>query len=583
MHHTVLIAVLVATVVLLIAPECPGDLPDLSRGWVCQIGDDERWADPDFDDSAWQPIEVGRPWEEAGLGDYDGFAWYRLHFRIPDALKDKDDFQTYRTLKVRLGKIDDVDRTWLNGKVIGETGVFPEEFWGAWTTPRGYKAPAALLRWNEDNVLAIRVYDHGGPGGMYEGPYSIEVASWRDFFGITFGLGRGDGVFAEEDSFEVTAVLQNDTSRQLAGTLCWRIADDEGATLFETSEETSVGTDGATGVACAFSPESPGFYRVTCTFKPESGDGSIAETKVLGYRPEEITARLTRQPDFDAFWASTLDELREVDPQFEMIRHAEGDTETHELYEVKMRSLGNVRVGGWYEKPKAEGVFPALLQLPGYTQSMGPTKTHDPIAVLSFNIRAHGNSQEDVKGEPADYWVRGLDNKEGYFYQGAYADCVRAVDFLASRPEVDQGRIAVTGGSQGGGLSLATAALDRRITLCAPEIPFLCNWEKYFRASHWPEMEQWIDAEPYRSWQGALRTLSYFDTLNMAESITCPVFLGLGLQDEVCPPATILAVYNRLEVPKSYRVYAKAGHWVEPPHQAEKRAWLLSQFGVTER
>jgi len=576
-----LISLVALMAALSLVQECAGDLPDLSEGWVCRTGDDERWTDPDLDDAAWKPIEVGKPWEEAGLGDYDGFAWYRLRFRIPESLRQNADFQTYKTLKLQLGKIDDVDRTWLNGNVIGETGAFPENFAGAWTTLREYKVPADLIRWDEDNVLAIRVYDHGGGGGMYEGPYGVEVASWRDFFDIAIGFGRGDGIFAGEDAFKVSATLQNDTPRPMAGTVRWRIEDDEGTILLEESGEASVKANSAANVACVFTPGTPGFYKVTCTFEPESGDENTAETKFLGYRPEDITAPLTRQPDFDAFWADTLDALREVDPQFEMIRHADGDTETHELYEVRIRSLGNIRVGGWYEKPKAEGVFPALLQLPGYTQSMGPTKTHDPIAVLSFNIRAHGNSQEDVKGEPADYWVRGLDDKEGYFYQGAYADCVRAVDFLASRPEVDQSRIAVTGGSQGGGLSLATAALDRRISLCAPDIPFLCNWEKYFKASHWPEMEEWIEAEPQRSWEWTLRTLSYFDTMNMADRITCPVFLGLGLQDPVCPPATIFAVYNRLDVPKSYRVYAGAGHWVEPSHQAEKRAWLLSQFGVT--
>lgn len=583
MHQASVLVCLVLMVVLLMVRECSGEMPGLSRGWVCRTGDDTRWADPDLDDSDWQPIEVGKPWEGAGLGEYDGFAWYRLRFRVPESLKGDADFQTYKVLKLQLGKIDDVDRTWLNGEVIGETGAFPESFEGAWTILRAYRVPANLIRWSEDNVLAVRVYDGGGAGGMYEGPYAIEVASWRDFFSIAIDLGRGDGIFAEESSFEVKAILKNDTPSDLTGTLRWQVADDERTVLLETSEETSVGIVNERHVACVFSPETPGFYRVTCTFEPSSGDGSVAETKFLGYRPEEIVVPLTRQPDFDSFWASTLDALRRVDPQFQMIRHADGDTDTHELYEVKMRSLGNIRVGGWYEKPKAKGVFPALLQLPGYTQSMGPTKTSDPIAVLSFNIRGHGNSQEDVKGEPADYWVRGLDDKEGYFYQGAYADCVRAVDFLASRSEVDQSRIAVTGGSQGGGLSLATAALDRRIGLCAPEIPFLCNWEKYVRASPSPEMEQWIDAGPHRSWESVLRTLSYFDTLNMAQSITCPVFLGLGLQDEVCPASTVFAVYNRLDVPKSYRAYPNAEHWVEPQHQAEKRTWILNHLGVTRR
>jgi cephalosporin-C deacetylase-like acetyl esterase len=155
---------------------------------------------------------------------------------------------------------------------------------------------------------------------------------------------------------------------------------------------------------------------------------------------------------------------------------------------------------------------------------------------------------------------------------------VRAVDFLASRPEVDRDRIAVTGGSQGGGLSLATAALDSRISLCAPDIPFLCDWVRYFKTSDWPEMNEWVKAKPHRSWEKTLRTLSYFDALNLADRIRCPVFVGLGLQDQVCPAATIFAVYNRLPVSKEYRVYPKAGHWVEAAHARDRQQWMLDNY-----
>ncbi len=258
------------------------------------------------------------------------------------------------------------------------------------------------------------------------------------------------------------------------------------------------------------------------------------------------------------------------------------DSDTHEVYEVEMRSLGDVRVRGWYEKPKASGRFPALLSVPGYGSNMRPTGSSDPMVFFSFNIRGHGNSQQDVRGEPHNYWLRGIEDKQGYFYQGAYADCVRAVDFLVSRPEVDPERIAVTGGSQGGGLSLATAALDQRISLCAPDIPFLCNWVKYFKTSEWPEIDAWIAADANRTWETVLETMNYFDALNLADRIQCPVFLGLGLQDDVCPPATIFAVYNRLTVPKEYRVYPEAMHWVGPAHNDARREWIMQHFDVDE-
>ena len=169
------------------------------------------------------------------------------------------------------------------------------------------------------------------------------------------------------------------------------------------------------------------------------------------------------------------------------------------------------------------------------------------MIVFSFNPREHGNSQDDIKEKPRNYWIRGLDDKEGYYYQGAYLDCVRAVDFLCSRKEVDPERIAVAGGSQGGGLSLSTAALDSRISLCAPHIPFLTNWDLYFKTSHWPEMDKWIQAKESRTRQSTLKTMSYFDTMNMSAWIEYPVFMGVGLQDAICPPVTCFAVYNRVK------------------------------------
>ena len=247
-----------------------------------------------------------------------------------------------------------------------------------------------------------------------------------------------------------------------------------------------------------------------------------------------------------------------------------------------MRSLGAVRVGGWYQAPKAPGPWPALLRVPGYTSSMRPIAIDEPVAVFSFNIRAHGNSQKDVKGQPEDYWVRGLDDKEGYFYHGAYADCVRAVDFLASREGVDQDRIAITGGSQGGGLSLVAAALDQRISCCAPDIPFLCDWRRYFKATDWPEVNQWVDAEPERTWDRMLGTMSYFDALNFADWINCPVLLSVGLQDAVCPAGTIFSVYNRIEADKQYWIYPDTNHWVEATHEQRRWEWLCEQLSVAE-
>ncbi|NQT84669.1 alpha/beta fold hydrolase [bacterium] len=554
-------------------------MPDISKGWRMHTGDDESWMDPRLDEAGWSPIELGKSWEDQGLAGYDGYAWYRLQVRVSEALKQDRDFRVYRTLILNLGLIDDVDETWFNGKRIGGTGSFPDAYSGAWMTPRTYRIPARLIRWDQDNVLSVRVYDGGGPGGFYQGPYSLKVPTWEDYFKIKIDGGQGDGIFPRGTPMRIAATVQNQARLDMRGRLRWKVESDEGNTLAASETGLAIGSAESVMATSDYRPFSPGFYKVTCTFEDVASDRSVSTSMILGHEPESIYGPLTREPDFHAFWRQTLEELRQIDPQFRMIPQPEGSSETHKVYLVEMRSLGNVLVRGWYETPKTDGRHPAILRVPGYGASMGPARSSDEVIVFSFNIRGHGNSQDDVRGEPEDFWIRGLDNKNDYFYRGAFMDCVRAVDFLASRPEVDRKRIAVTGASQGGGLSLITAALDKRISLCAPDIPFLCNYDKYFKASHWPEMDQWIAAKPDRSWATTLRTMSYFDTLNFASEIRCPVFLGVGLQDTVCPAATIFAVYNRLQGPKEYRVYAHAGHNLGATgHRAEQRAWLRRHF-----
>jgi cephalosporin-C deacetylase-like acetyl esterase len=300
----------------------------------------------------------------------------------------------------------------------------------------------------------------------------------------------------------------------------------------------------------------------------------------VGYGPEKLLPPLTTESDFQNFWDESRARLKKVDPQYRLIHQPELSKGELNVYEVSMRSFGDIRVRGWYEVPKSKGPHPVILRVPGYGGNMKPIARFKDMIVFSFNPRGHGNSQEDIKGKPSNYWIRGLDDKEGYYYQGAYLDCVRAVDFLCSRKEVDPERIAVAGGSQGGGLSLSTAALDSRISLCAPHIPFLTNWDLYFKTSHWPEVDKWIEAKESRTWQSTLKTLSYFDTMNMAPWIECPVFMGVGLQDSICPPVTCFAVYNRVKGKKEYLVYPLAKHSVDKSHPQLVFNWMREKFGL---
>ena len=389
-----------------------------------------------------------------------------------------------------------------------------------------------------------------------------------------------NGIFTKDKEVHFGFSLKNQTKQQLDLEVVWEVVTDQKERVVQSDPvRIKVPAGEKRGSRYSAKIPAPGFYKgtITCIWK----GGRISQTVQVGYAPEDILPPLTKEADFQKFWDGSLARLAKVDPEYRLIHQPKLSKGANNVYEVRMRSYGNIRVGGWYEVPKSKGPHPAIIRVPGYGGNMKPVNRFSDLIVLSFNPRGHGNSQEDIKGKPGNYWIRGLDDKEGYYYQGAYLDCVRAVDFLCSRKEVDTERIGVKGGSQGGGLSFSTAALDKRISLCIPHIPFLTNWDLYFKTSHWPEMGRWIEEKESRTWESTLETLSYFDTMNMAPWIECPVFMGVGLQDTVCPPATNFAVYNRLKGKKEFLVYPKAKHYVDKEFHALALKWMRMHFSLS--
>ncbi len=137
------------------------------------------------------------------------------------------------------------------------------------------------------------------------------------------------------------------------------------------------------------------------------------------------------------------------------------------------------------------------------------------------------------------------------------------------------------GASQGGGFALATAALDHRVDLCVSDIPFLCNWTNYFKLTQWDEMDKWLKQKKYRSWQQTLRTMSYFDTMNLCDRVTCPVIMSIGLQDQICPPTTGLAAFNRIKGTKKHVIYPSRGHGLGRDHRQHLWRYIKEQFFTT--
>ena len=403
-----------------------------------------------------------------------------------------------------------------------------------------------------------------------------EAAAW-----VSLTSDAETGLVAAGETVTFTASVRNSSRAPLVATLEWELitlAFDPPA--LEPLRIEVPGRETRT-FELAVPMEGPGFVEAEVSVLTEGARSAKRRRRRVGCAPDEVLFPLTATGDFDGFWERTLEELAAVDPQAELRAVERSPAPRSRLYELTLRSLGDVRVRGWLQVPLAEGPHPAVLRVPGYTQTMRPLDDADDAIILSFNIRAHGNSTDDVPGRPIDYWLRGLDDPDAYFYRGAYADCVRAVQYLCSRDDVDQERLAVWGASQGGGLAFATAALDPRIDLCIADIPWLCHWEglmELVSAEDRSDVERWLEGRPGRTVEGALRTLSYFDTMNLAGRIQCRTLMGVGLQDPICPPATSFATFNRVEGEREFRIDEDRGHGLGGDHTAWVKEQMLSEF-----
>ncbi|MCC7494887.1 MAG: acetylxylan esterase [Fimbriimonadaceae bacterium] len=314
--------------------------------------------------------------------------------------------------------------------------------------------------------------------------------------------------------------------------------------------------------------------------------------KLLEYRPE-----LTREPDFAAFWEQTLAATRQhpLNALVEPVPYPANGVLVHRL---SYAGYGGQRVNGWYLLPEgASGPVPALICYHGYSGGAGWVHQYLPwvmlgCGVVAVDTRGQGGETGDLggygNGTITGWMTQGLLEPTDYYYRRAYTDCVRAVDFVCQRPELDTSKLAVKGGSQGGGLTIAVAGLDSRVMLSLPDVPFLCHYPRAIDISAngpYIELQRYFARYPEHI-ATALRTLSYFDGHNLAAGMN-PAGRSLwsvGLWDDVCPPSTVYAAYHACPLPendfgKQIAVYPYNKHEGGGAAQVERQiAWLAEQL-----
>jgi len=201
----------------------------IKEGWKFRTGDSAQWASPNYNDQNWKPISVAHNWEVQGYPNYDGFGWYRLHVVIPSSIKEKSYLKD--SIRIDLGTIDDNDEVYLNGKLIAKYGGKGGDIKTSNYGPRSYAIVAnnPAILWDKENVLAIRIFDTGGDGGIYGDKFKISMADVMDNVAINTDA---DFSYGDKSSLNKSIKLTTTSNYQYKGKLSFTVTDPEDNSIF---------------------------------------------------------------------------------------------------------------------------------------------------------------------------------------------------------------------------------------------------------------------------------------------------------------------------------------------------------------
>ena len=326
----------------------------------------------------------------------------------------------------------------------------------------------------------------------------------------------------------------------------------------------------------------PGFLRCTATVNVDGKEYSSYAT--AGFSPEKIEPTTTLPDDFEEFWNQGREDLARIDINPVMTLMPERCTDKADVFHVQIDNIEG-KIYGILCKPKMEGKYPAILHVPG----AGIRPYYGNVAeaekgFVSFTIGIHGipvNLDPGVyndlrQGALRNYWTMNLDDKDRAYYKRVYLGCVRAVDFIESLDCFDGENIGVTGGSQGGALSIVTAGLDPRIDYLAAFYPALSDLTGFLhgRAGGWPK----IFRDEFTNKPEKVETSKYFDVVNFARFVKAAGWYSWGYNDQVCPPTSMYAAYNLITAQKELHVFQETQHWTFPEQQELKNKWLFEKL-----
>lgn len=406
------------------------------------------------------------------------------------------------------------------------------------------------------------------------GVYQIRVAPDRDDW--TYEINQ-------TAKFNVAVTLNN---RQIAGL---PIRYSCGLEAMPPRLEKSVVTTTKDLVIDAGGLANPGFLR--CIVTMEKDGRTYRGLATAGFRPDLIKPTTDDPADFDEFWANGKAELAKLPVDAKMRFLPDYSTGKIDVYEVNFQNVGRQadtpsRIYGILAVPKSanpDQKFPAVLNVPG--AGVRPYKGALALAergIITLQIGIHGISvtldqtvyDNLAAGALKRYMFDGLDDKNDYYYRRVFLGCLRANDFIASLPQFDGKNLAVMGGSQGGALSVMTAALDARVKGLAVWVPAFADLtgDIYERAGGWHR----VFKDRKNRTPEKIAATKYYDTVNFARRLKVPGIYTFGYNDETCPPTSMFAAYNSVAAPKRLLLAYETGHTMTNEQTARVNEWLES-------
>ena len=331
----------------------------------------------------------------------------------------------------------------------------------------------------------------------------------------------------------------------------------------------------------------PGFLR--CIATAYVNGKTYRGLATAAFNPLQIAPTVQDPSDFNSYWNNAKAALATVPIDAKMTLLPERCTETVNVYHVNLQNYKpGVRLYGILCVPKKEGKYPALLQVPG----AGVRAYYGDVAnaekgIITFQIGIHGipvTMEPSVytslgSGALAGYANYNLDDKDRYYYKRVYLGCVRANDFLTSLPQYDGNNLGVIGGSQGGALSIVTAALDSRVKFLSVFYPALSDVTGYLhgRAGGWPHLFDKNNVA-FNNTKEKINTVGYYDVVNFARQLKVPGMYTMGFNDETCPPTSMFSSYNVITAPKEIYIVPETGHWTFPEQGAKLNDWITGKL-----